>query len=321
MTYLLIGAGFCLAAFLALDLLATAWVAGTVRLAGGDDRWSPLTRRRLFAAARVLPSAAALLFAALVVAPTYVLLEPRGGKEAVGPLLSGIGALALVLLLVAPVRALRAWRQTRRVESAWMRGAVGVAGPGGGPPVWRVPAGADGVWTSGLVRPRVFVGASVLEALTGPELEAALRHETAHARGRDNLVRLCLAAAPGALSILPLGRALERRWAQAAEALADQRAAGGEPGTAADLASALVKVARLRPRAALFATTALDEGDVPSRVRALLDGGAAERGPRVAGLGLAAALAVPLAALIAVGSDPEIVRGLHDLAEHLVRKG
>jgi len=228
---------------------------------------------------------------------------------------------ALVVLLVAPVRALRSWRETRRIESAWMRGAVGVSGSGSDLPVWRLPAGADGVWTSGLVRPRVFVGASVLEALTGPELHAALRHETAHARGRDNLVRFGLAAAPGALSILPLGRTLERRWAQAAEALADERAAGHEPETAADLASALVKVARLRPRHAIFATTALDEGDVPSRVRALLDGDGTERRPRLAGLGLWAALAVPLAAVIAIGSDPELVRTLHDLAEHLVRRG
>ena len=67
--------------------------------------------------------------------------------------------------------------------------------------------------------------------------------------------------------------------------------------------------------------TALHEGDVPSRVRALLDGGGTERRPRLAGLGLWAALAVPLAAVIAIGSDPELVRTLHDLAEHLVRRG
>ena len=124
------------------------WVAAALSVVRGSDGWSPVARRRMFAAARVLPSLSALLFAALVVAPAYVLLEPRGGKETVGPLLLAIEIVALALVAGAPLRALRSWRETRRIESAWMRDAVGFPGPGGELPVWRLPAGADGVWTS-----------------------------------------------------------------------------------------------------------------------------------------------------------------------------
>ena len=79
MTYLIVGTCFCLAGFLVVDLAATGWIAAVWALVGdGVRRWSPSQRRRWLAAARVLPCAAAMLFAALVVAPGYVWPEPRG---------------------------------------------------------------------------------------------------------------------------------------------------------------------------------------------------------------------------------------------------
>src|SRR6266849_968895 len=98
MTYLMLGACFCLAGFLAADLAVTGWIAAAWALVGdGARRWSPSQRRRLLAAARVLPCAAALLFATLVVAPGYVWREPRGARESVGPMLA-LAALAAIAL-------------------------------------------------------------------------------------------------------------------------------------------------------------------------------------------------------------------------------
>jgi hypothetical protein len=70
MTYLIVGACFGLAGFLVVDLAATGWIAAVRALVGdGPRRWSPSQRRRLLAPARVLPCAAAVPFATLVVAP------------------------------------------------------------------------------------------------------------------------------------------------------------------------------------------------------------------------------------------------------------
>jgi len=123
MTYLLVGACFCLAGFVAMDLAATGWIAVLLRLVGdGARRWSPIQRRRFFAAVRVLPCAAGLLFAALVVGPGYAWLEPRGARESVGPMLALVALGAIVLLARGPLSALSAWRATRRLEITWCGG-------------------------------------------------------------------------------------------------------------------------------------------------------------------------------------------------------
>jgi hypothetical protein len=321
MTYLIVGACFCLAGFLVVDLAATGWIAAVWALVGDDARrWSPSQRRRLLAAARVLPCAAALLFATLVVAPGYIWLEPRDARESVGPML-GLAALAAIALLIrGPLLAMRAWQATRRIETAWLRAADRIEAPRVPFPVWRARPGAGGFWLSGLWRPRLIVTGAVLDALNPGELEAAFGHELAHAASRDNLLRLCLAACPGALSVTSLGRRLEREWAGAAEAAADRRAVEGDPAAAVDLASALVKVARLGPPAAGVMASALGDGDVGRRVRLLLAHDLSQPAPLVAEAGAWAGLLAPLAAIAALGLDPAVVGALHDLAEHLVRR-
>ena len=321
MTYLILGACFCLAGFLVVDLAATGWIAAVWALVGdGARRWSPSQRRRLLAAARVLPCAAALLFATLVVAPGYVWLEPRGARESVGPML-GLATLAAIALLIrGPMLAIGAWRSTRRIETAWLRAADRLERPRVPFPVWRARQGAAGFWLSGLWRPRLIVAGAVLEALTPGELEAAFGHELAHAVSRDNLLRLCLAGCPGTLSVTSLGGRLEREWAAAAEAAADRRAVDGNPAAAVELASALVKVARLAPPEAGVMASALGDGDVGRRVRQLLARDLSQPAPLVAEAGAWAGLLAPLAAIAALGLDPAVVAALHDLAEHLVRR-
>ena len=321
MTYLIVGACFCMAGFVAMDLAATGWIAALLRLVGGAARrWSPSQRRRFFAAARLLPCIAGVLFAALVVGPGYAWLEPRGARESVGPLLALLAVSALVLLVRAPLSALGAWRTTRRIETGWLRVADRVDVPGLAFPVWRVREGSAGFWLSGLVRPRLIVGADVLDVLTPVERKAAFGHEQAHAASRDNLARLCLAACPGALSIGRLGRRLEREWVAASEAAADGRAVAGNAAAAVELASALVKVARLAPPAPALAASALGDGDVDTRVRSLLAGERSLRAPRGAEAVAWAGILAPLAAVAALSLDHALVGALHDLAEHLVRR-
>ena len=78
---------------------------------------------------------------------------------------------------------------------------------------------------------------------------------------------------PDALTWMPAGAALTKRWRVAAELEADARACGSDPRKRVALASALLKVARLssgteRRSLALSMPVAVD--DVEGRVRELL---------------------------------------------------
>jgi Zn-dependent protease with chaperone function len=76
---------------------------------------------------------------------------------------------------------------------------------------------------------------------------AAIAHESGHLAARDNLKRAALRACRDSLTIFPCGVSLDRAWAAASESAADEHAAKGEGAVALDLASALVKIARLVP--------------------------------------------------------------------------
>jgi hypothetical protein len=62
----------------------------------------------------------------------------------------------------------------------------------------------------------------------------------------DNFKRTVLRVCRDLL-ILPLGAALDRAWAETIESAADENAAASGPEKALDLASALVKIARIVP--------------------------------------------------------------------------
>src|SRR5262249_56091405 len=85
------------------------------------------------------------------------------------------------------------------------------------------------------------------QSLTREEMAAAIADEGGHLAARDNLKRAALRACRDALAIFPCGASLDRAWAEASEAAADEHAARGESAVALDLASALIKIARLVP--------------------------------------------------------------------------
>jgi beta-lactamase regulating signal transducer with metallopeptidase domain len=174
-----------------------------------------------------------------------------------------------------------------------------------------------GIALAGVLRPRVVVGTEARAVLTGAELEVAIEHERAHLRARDNRTRALIWCTPDFLGFTSVGRRLERLWDAQAECLADARAVNGDRERASSLASALVKVARLRaPRAAcatwsLFHQPALLE----TRVRLLVDRHPAEVATdRAAGrVVLLAAAAVAIAWLL------EFPPALHHLTELAIR--
>ena len=197
----------------------------------------------LLLAARLFPSAAAVLVVAGVCVPSYLWLEPESTVEQVGAICLAAAILSLFSWGIAAGRGLRAAVISMRYARQYRRLGSETRFAGESTCV-SVIEDAGGLFAlAGILRPRLVISREVLETLSEAELEAALRHERAHRTSRDNLKRLLLLLAP-APQLAGL-EALERGWTQFTEWSADDRAVGGDSNRSLALAGALVRVARL----------------------------------------------------------------------------
>ncbi|PYQ47365.1 MAG: hypothetical protein DMF78_23935 [Acidobacteria bacterium] len=293
----LFGTAMMLAAFLLVNLLASLLAAIPAPLA--MRRAHPARRAGAALLLRLMPAIVSLGAVALLAVPAYVRFEPPDTGESVSLPLGALAAAAAAVLLAGSGRGLRALWSTSALVRGWRRDAEPVSLPGSPVPAYRIRDAFPILSVVGVWRPRIYVAAQVLDALAPSELDAALAHERAHLRARDNLKRILLRSCPDVLAFSGMGRRLEREWARAAEQAADAAAADAGAGAAVDLAASIVKVARLVPTGAraLPVSALHDGGDVAARVRALLSGHVAGdrrgeasgggRRARAGGLGLA----------------------------------
>jgi peptidase M48-like protein len=195
--------------------------------------------------------------------------------------------------------------------------------PGAGSmPLFVVDSDQAFIALSGIRRHRLLVTRGLVNALTNAELNAAIAHELGHRRAWDNLKRLAIRSAPDFLGHTRTAHELERRWASGAEHAAD-RAAGPAAAARCALASALVKVARLTPRADLHdaaiaaepISTLISGGEIASRVRRLLDDPDVQSRPRRARTWLVGAAS----AALLVATYAPLLRALHETTERLIR--
>jgi hypothetical protein len=116
------------------------------------------------------------------------------------------------------------------------------------------------------------------------------------------LKRALLRACRDLLTIVPSGRSLDRAWSESVESAADEHAAQSSPDVALNLASALVRIARMVPVGArtelpLAAFLVGDETrGIKARVRRLLEIASSSQSPRVNKFRFSAV--VPLVALV-----------------------
>jgi Zn-dependent protease with chaperone function len=268
----LLGVSVALIAYAAALVVGTALTGPLLfRTAGLPE---PAARARRLVALRLLPSAFALLAVGGLVVPAFFWLEPRDTVEKVSAIMAALAAFGLLTLLAGPARGLMSLLSTRRLVKRWNRDALPIEVPGIGLPAFVVNEAFPVVSLVGWFRPRLLVARTVLENCDGDELAAVLAHEAGHNERRDPWVRLLVRACPDLLSVTPWADRMERAWAEAAEQDADERAARTGPTRAMDLASALVKVARLagagRPPAIPLAALYRGEG-VAARVARLLE--------------------------------------------------
>jgi beta-lactamase regulating signal transducer with metallopeptidase domain len=188
---------------------------------------------------------------------------PRAGLPSLAPMLHMSVALALLGIALA----------SRRRASSALRGArparASVAKLAAGVPV--VEHDVLGPAVVGLLRPRIVMPTPLVDALAEEEVASVLRHEVAHVRRRDPVVRALVQVATfAAWPVLPAW--LAAWWLRGlVEQACDERALEGGGAQARGIhARALVDVATWRPRPLRLALGLLPFGEgVRARVKAL----------------------------------------------------
>jgi len=178
------------------------------------------------------------------VLPSFLLLEPKQTPETPEPHLWFLSGLAVMVLCAMAVRWIRLTDETYRKSREWLRTGCRIEIPTVSVPVYAIETPESLVAVIGIFCTRVFIGRRALAALTEDELQAAVAHELAHVRSLDNLKQLLLRITRLPRCFAHLGW-VESAWSDSAEFAADRDALrqGGSP---LDLASALVKVSRLK---------------------------------------------------------------------------
>ena len=247
----ILGASLALTGLLVIHCLGLLLTAGSWRaIAHTAASWSSSARVRFLFWLRAAPGLSAVLLVTALFTPAYLAHEPRDTTEIVTAELGILAGLSLGGTIFALWRAYANCLATRRLVDDWLRHSVSIRMENTGIPAYRLSHAFPVIAIVGVIRPKLFIADQVFQALSGAEVSAAVAHENGHLAARDNFKRGLLNACRHALGFLPLGRSLEREWRRAAESAADEFAARGGSETALDLASALIKVARLVPTGA-----------------------------------------------------------------------
>lgn len=226
----------------ALDLLLFAF---TPAILTALARQAPRRRADAILAFRSIPLAGAFALAAFVSVPAWLLHEPRNLGESLSPTLLALALLAALPILQGARCGLRIFLRTRDHLLFWRRRGRKLGGALAPFEVLEVESADLALCVGGYLTPTIYASTEVMTNLDPEELEAAFAHEISHAKTRDPLRLLWMGSCPDFLQLLRLDGVWRRAFSSACEFAADERASRGDRAIALDLASALVKVARL----------------------------------------------------------------------------
>ncbi len=326
--YVLLGISLIFAFLLIVNLVLVFFTSAFWRIMSSRiGNLSVTVRGQVLFGLCILPAVAALVIISVFLIPGYLRHEPADSGELVSGKLGFIAIAGMLGVLLALYRGLKTWNITRRLTSNWLSDSVEISLPGIDVPIHRFKHQFPVIAVVGIFRPKMFVAEQVLDLLDRNELAAAVAHEYGHLRANDNfkwmLLRVCRD-----LLILPFGNGIDKAWAENAETAADAYAAKAGSSTALDLASALVKIARVVPA---HTTPAMPAGaffieehnvDVTSRVRRLVHFSGEQSISRsgVPGLATASYLWIVLLTIVAILPlfDPRVLSSTHHAVELFV---
>ena len=309
--------GVSLAFFLILYCLLSVAVTRSWRLVQRHAHWFvPRHVADVLFVIRVLPVAVATLLCVVFVIPSFLLFEPRISSEPVGEIPLALGLGCSLLFIAGAYNAWAAYSRTARAVEGWMKDATELPAHDA-VRIFEIRPEVPSLTLTGLSSPKVLVSSSAVALLGPDELSAALKHEIAHVRRRDNLKKLLFR-----VCIFPGMSQLEAAWSAAEEMAADDEAVTSTR-EALDLAAALIKLSRLaavQPACAL--TTALLQdasSSVNARIERLVVWDASQRSPSRSTAEWYVRPAL-LGSLVAVLMTYGIaIREVHTLTEWLVR--
>ncbi len=300
---------------LATGLAVWALAPAVIRVAA---RMRAASAARLLLVTRLFPVAFALFAVVAFCVPSYLWLEPETASEEMSIPCLAAAILCVLIWTISFSRGARAIGQSLRYLRSCRDSAQELNLSASEIKSW-VTGNDHTIGLAGIFRPRVVIGRDILETLSREQLDAALRHEWAHAASRDNLKKLLLLMAPDVAPFLRKRyREMDQAWARFAEWAADDRAAAGDPRRALFLADALVAVARTGTAhtAPLMTSLVAQPGELSARVDRLFEIRpdplkSAHRLPLIGAGIVFAAVAVPLGA--------PMLTAAHELLEKWIR--
>jgi Zn-dependent protease with chaperone function len=328
--FFLLGICILLAVMLALNSLASLAASLLWRLLEPRARtWSAGSQASVLCLLRTLPVVGGIAIVALLFAPAYLAHEPRDNHEEITLNLAMVAFFSALGVMLAVVRGIITWRATARLTADWLRNAESITLPGITMPAFRIEHQFPVVAIVGTFRPRLFIANQIFQSLTGDELCAALAHEVGHVIARDNLKRGLIRACRDTLLIIPCGRSLDSAWKEASEGAADEYAAGRDRMVGLDLASALVKIARLVPfgskptlPAGAYFVNEEDPSGFKVRVRNLVklagSGSSSPPAALISKLPLWVPIAILVVLLAAISIESHVLVLTHGVIEHAV---
>ena len=197
-------------------------------------------------AVRSLPAGLAFIVTVFVFVPGWWSREPLNTGETASAFLLSLALLAILPLVQGGYRAVRMLVKTRARLRLWRGRSRGASSALATFEVVEVKSPDLALCVGGYLRPTIYASSDVMRSLDPEELSAALAHEVSHATTRDPLRLLWMGSCPDFLRLLRLDEPWRRAFARGCEFAADAGASRGNPEMALDLASALLKVARLR---------------------------------------------------------------------------
>lgn len=246
--YILLCISLMLAFFFVLNLLASAAASIAWRIFSSFlDDISARRRVQIIFSLRIFPPVFAFVFVTAFLLPSYLLFERHSSGEIVTIKLAAPALISAIGLIITLYRVFNTRRATRRLIASWLKISEKITVKNVEIPVYCIRHPFPVIAVVGTFRPRMFVARQIFDSLSGDEFKAAVAHENGHLVTHDNFKRILLRVCRDLL-IFPVAGNLDRAWIENSEAAADEYAAQtGGTSIALNLASALVKIARIVP--------------------------------------------------------------------------